>query len=583
MFDLVDDVEHYPEFLPWCGGSAGARDARRTARRRASTSTITASRRISPPTTSTAPPESIVITLQRRPVPPPARRMALPGARRRRVQGRVRARLRVHDARARNGRRTGVQPHRATRSSTRSSAAPKPCIRAAHERVTADAAVTVAYAAPGVEALGRARRCRPARRWRDAVARVGLVARLGARPGALELRDLRPARAARRRRSRTATGSRLTRPLVADPKEPRARARRAAKTRWPRTPSKRQASQSGRNAPPDADASMRSGRNSDTIPRDACHVSPAVRRLAALSLRSRWPHAAAARRPAHRRDVVRRVRAKAAPPPRSGTARRTSRSTRWASSASTTGSAARRPRRGLDCSGLVRYVFQQVTGVTLPRTAKEMSRLGDKVAQRRPAARRPRVLQHAPLRRSRTSASISATTASSTRRRRGSEVEIAAARPRPTGRSTSTARGVWSACCRRSCRRDLARGRGAPRTPAPTPSRGAAARRRRRGDLTGRRCAPVAALSPSRRRGAARSPSPARCRAAPTRAPSRRSGCVWLTSAPLAMSSVTVDPLPSRTAIISADVPLGDDRVDVGAFARAGSRRSRRGRRWPRR
>ena len=21
MFDLVDDVEHYPEFLPWCGGS----------------------------------------------------------------------------------------------------------------------------------------------------------------------------------------------------------------------------------------------------------------------------------------------------------------------------------------------------------------------------------------------------------------------------------------------------------------------------------------------------------------------------------------------------------------------------------
>ena len=38
------------------------------------------------------------------------------------------------------------------------------------------------------------------------------------------------------------------------------------------------------------------------------------------------------------------------------------------------------PESGLDCSGLVRYVFQQVTGVTLPRTAKEMSRLGDKVA-----------------------------------------------------------------------------------------------------------------------------------------------------------------------------------------------------------
>ena len=37
------------------------------------------------------------------------------------------------------------------------------------------------------------------------------------------------------------------------------------------------------------------------------------------------------------------------------------------------------PERGLDCSGLVRYVFQQVTGVTLPRTAKEMSRIGTRV------------------------------------------------------------------------------------------------------------------------------------------------------------------------------------------------------------
>ena len=38
------------------------------------------------------------------------------------------------------------------------------------------------------------------------------------------------------------------------------------------------------------------------------------------------------------------------------------------------------PETGLDCSGLVRYVFQQVTGITLPRSAKEMSRVGDKVA-----------------------------------------------------------------------------------------------------------------------------------------------------------------------------------------------------------
>ena len=38
------------------------------------------------------------------------------------------------------------------------------------------------------------------------------------------------------------------------------------------------------------------------------------------------------------------------------------------------------PETGLDCSGLVRYVFQEVTGIVLPRTAKEMSRVGDKVA-----------------------------------------------------------------------------------------------------------------------------------------------------------------------------------------------------------
>jgi len=34
------------------------------------------------------------------------------------------------------------------------------------------------------------------------------------------------------------------------------------------------------------------------------------------------------------------------------------------------------PERGLDCSGLIHYVFQEVTGVTLPRTSKELSRIG---------------------------------------------------------------------------------------------------------------------------------------------------------------------------------------------------------------
>lgn len=38
------------------------------------------------------------------------------------------------------------------------------------------------------------------------------------------------------------------------------------------------------------------------------------------------------------------------------------------------------PETGLDCSGLVRFVFQHVTGVTLPRTARDMSRLGAEVA-----------------------------------------------------------------------------------------------------------------------------------------------------------------------------------------------------------
>jgi cell wall-associated NlpC family hydrolase len=37
------------------------------------------------------------------------------------------------------------------------------------------------------------------------------------------------------------------------------------------------------------------------------------------------------------------------------------------------------PEGGLDCSGLVQFVFQQVTGVTLPRSAKELSRIGEKV------------------------------------------------------------------------------------------------------------------------------------------------------------------------------------------------------------
>lgn len=37
------------------------------------------------------------------------------------------------------------------------------------------------------------------------------------------------------------------------------------------------------------------------------------------------------------------------------------------------------PENGLDCSGLVRYVFKDAWGADLPRTSEEMSRVGEKV------------------------------------------------------------------------------------------------------------------------------------------------------------------------------------------------------------
>jgi cell wall-associated NlpC family hydrolase len=37
------------------------------------------------------------------------------------------------------------------------------------------------------------------------------------------------------------------------------------------------------------------------------------------------------------------------------------------------------PENGLDCSGLVRYLFKEVWGTELPRTSEEISRLGEKV------------------------------------------------------------------------------------------------------------------------------------------------------------------------------------------------------------
>ncbi len=37
------------------------------------------------------------------------------------------------------------------------------------------------------------------------------------------------------------------------------------------------------------------------------------------------------------------------------------------------------PEKGLDCSGLVRYVFREADGTELPRTSSEISRVGEKI------------------------------------------------------------------------------------------------------------------------------------------------------------------------------------------------------------
>jgi len=39
------------------------------------------------------------------------------------------------------------------------------------------------------------------------------------------------------------------------------------------------------------------------------------------------------------------------------------------------------PDQGLDCSGLIRYVFQQATGLSLPRSAREQARVGESVGR----------------------------------------------------------------------------------------------------------------------------------------------------------------------------------------------------------
>ena len=111
MFDLVDRVDRYPEFLPWCGGVTilETHDGGKTARIDINYHGVHAHF-----TTDNAnrPPESIVVTLNSGPfrhLHGEWRFLALAAGR---VQGRIRARLRIFDARAGKGRRARVRAHR---------------------------------------------------------------------------------------------------------------------------------------------------------------------------------------------------------------------------------------------------------------------------------------------------------------------------------------------------------------------------------------------------------------------------------------------------------------------------------------
>ena len=157
MFELVDRVELYPEFLPWCGGAQRARDARRRqdgAHRhrlpgvRAHFTTDNVNRAG----------ESIVITLRDGPFRHLHGEWRFSRARARRLQGRIRARLRVRDAAARDASSDRCSVTSRTRSSTRSSAAPTPSIAG---RVVI---VTVVWATPGGAGHRPRRACRRARR-----------------------------------------------------------------------------------------------------------------------------------------------------------------------------------------------------------------------------------------------------------------------------------------------------------------------------------------------------------------------------------------------------------------------------------
>ena len=129
--------------------------------------------------------------------------------------------------------------------------------------------------------------------------------------------------------------------------------------------------------PPRLAASRRLGKNPSPC---LCHGSSCAA-LAAFALAASLAVARARRSRRSPRWRARHARRSGLWWTRSGPARRTSRSTRSACIGVEYRYGGEVPESGLDCSGLVRHVFQQVTGVTLPRTSKEMSRLGDSIAR----------------------------------------------------------------------------------------------------------------------------------------------------------------------------------------------------------
>ena len=176
MFELVDRIELYPQFLPWCGGTRAleARADGKTARIdinyhgvRAHFTTDNVNRAG----------ESIVITLRDGPFRHLHGEWRFVPLAARRLQGRARARLRVRDAPAREGRGPGVRSHR----------------EYVHRRVRpagrgrlseALVNVTVVWATPHLQDVV-AVELTPGATIADAVRRSGLIAQYGLDPATL--------------------------------------------------------------------------------------------------------------------------------------------------------------------------------------------------------------------------------------------------------------------------------------------------------------------------------------------------------------------------------------------------------------